>query len=202
MATRKQNDLETPRTYLRAALQAPTALSTRQKMTSGKVRSDQGRWLAVPVFAEGYSVTRINSRTIRPIARPLSPPPRDSPRPLLPNSTSRRIGINSPPAVPAVVLTEETIMVSSFANNRTLADIYLDARHLLFIFSSRSLHVSSSCFLHVFRVRYAGTENFASARAAAGRLCGLCSGPASAAGGPVPLAGGCWISLCSRRADV
>jgi hypothetical protein len=63
-------------------------------------------------------------------------------------------------------------MVRSFANNRTLADIYLDARHLLFIFSSSSLHGLSSCFLHVFRVRYAGTEDFASARAAAGRLAG------------------------------
>jgi hypothetical protein len=64
------------------------------------------------------------------------------------------------------------MMVSSFANNRTLADIYLDARHLLFIFAS--------CFLHVFRVRYAGTENFASARAAVGRLSGPCRWPTGA----------------------
>lgn len=69
-------------------------------------------------------------------------------------------------------------MVSSFANNRTLADIYLDARHLLFIFSSCFLHVSSSCFLHVFPARYAGTEDFASARAAIGQA----GSPACAAG--------------------
>ena len=83
-----------------------------------------------------------------------------------------------PPAVPAVVLIEEMIMVSSFANNRTLADIFLDARHLLFIFSSSFLHVSCSCFLHVFRVRYAGMADFASARAAVGKLFGQCRWPA------------------------
>src|SRR6185312_9949842 len=70
------------------------------------------------------------------------------------------------PAVPAVVLTEETIMASSFANNRTLADIYLYARHLLFIFSSS--------FLHVF-VPDARARGFANARAAVCGSFGPCS---------------------------
>jgi hypothetical protein len=74
-------------------------------------------------------------------------------------------------------------MVSSFANNRTLADIYLDARHLLFIFPSCFLRVLSSCFLHVFGVRYAGTEGFRqrSRRRRQARR-------------PVPQAAGCRIS--------
>jgi len=202
MATRKQNDLETPRTYLRAALQAPTALSTRQKMTSGKYgvtreAGEQSR--SSPKATPSHELTRARSDP----SRARSHLPQEI---ALGHCCQIQLTGGSEliphPAVPAVVLTEETIMVSSFANNRTLADIYLDARHLLFIFPSRFLHVSSSCFLHVFRVRYAGTENFASVRAGAGRLGGPCRGPACAAGGPVPLAGGCWISWWSRRADV
>jgi hypothetical protein len=46
-------------------------------------------------------------------------------------------------------------MVSSFANNRTLADIYLYARHLLFIFSSCFLHVRVHVFF-MFRVLCGG----------------------------------------------
>ena len=84
------------------------------------------------------------------------------------------------PAVPAVVLTEETIMASSFANNRTLADIYLYARHLLFIFSSSFLHVL--CPMR-------GHGGFANARAAVCGSFGPCSswpagvGSACTAGG-------------------
>ena len=120
----------------------------------------------------------INSRPIRPIARPQSPPPRGSSGRLLPNSTNRRTGGNSPPRRPGRCPHRGNDHDSSFANNRTLADIYLDARHLLSIFSSCFLHVSSSSFLHVFRVRYTGTEHFASARAAVGRLLGPCRWPA------------------------
>jgi hypothetical protein len=55
------------------------------------------------------------------------------------------------PAVPAVVLVEENDHGSNYANNRTLADIFLDARHPLFIFSSSFLHVQQDDQLHLDR---------------------------------------------------
>src|SRR5260370_36492352 len=60
--------------------ETPTALSTRQKMTSGEVRSDQGNSYVLPGTAEGISVTGMDS--CRPCSSYLfshSPPEKHEP---------------------------------------------------------------------------------------------------------------------------
>jgi hypothetical protein len=88
------------------------------------------------------SVTRITRARPGSSRAPTHLPPGDSPRLLLSDSTNRRRGVHFPACRPGPCPHRGNDHGSSFANNRTLADIFLDARRLLFILSSCFLHAS------------------------------------------------------------